>query len=381
MLYLDNSATTKPFSEVLQTYRTAAETFFGNPSSLHRLGGQAEHLMQQARKQTAALLGVSDQEIIFTSGGTESNNMAVKGAAFAGMKHGRHILTSAIEHPSVLEAVKQLTEHFQFEATILPVDENGMVSIEDVKNSLRDDTVLVSIMHVNNEIGSIQPIKEIGRILAEHPRAKFHVDHVQGAIKVPLSFKDCHIDFCSLSAHKFHGLKGTGILYGRKGAALLPLLSGGSQEYTHRSGTENTPGIAAAAKALRLAKEMYGGRLDKIKETKLEIMKAVQGIEGTVLNTAFEGTAPHIVNFSVPGIKAETLVHYLEKKEIYVSTTSACSSRLEAESKTVLAAGKGQELAKSTIRISLSYEHTPELVPALAEALREGIYHLKKVTR
>ncbi|MFY4774580.1 cysteine desulfurase family protein [Metabacillus sp. RGM 3146] len=381
MLYMDNSATTKPFPEVLDTYRQVSETFFGNPSSLHKLGGQAEHLIQQARKQVSNILDTKEEEIIFTSGGTEGNNMAIKGIALAHMNRGRHIIISSIEHPSVIEACKQLEKFFHFEITMLPVNQAGFVQIDDLKQSLRDDTILVSIMHVNNELGTIQPVEEIGRLLSDRPNTFFHIDHVQGAAKVPLNIKMSQADLCTMSAHKFHGLKGTGILFVKKGVELLPLHSGGSQERGYRSGTENTAGIVAAAKALRMASEKYKEKKRMLEETKSSLMNALEKLDGIVLNTISTGTAPHIVNFSVPGIKPEVLVHQLEEKDIYLSTTSACSSRQNAVSQTLLAAGKGEEIARSVLRISLSFEHSPEIVPYLVKTIEQSIQHLKKVTR
>lgn len=381
MLYLDNSATTKPFPEVLDTFRHVSEMFYGNPSSLHKMGGQAEHLIQQARKQISSILGTREEEIVFTSGGTEGNNMAIKGIAFAQMHRGRHIIISSIEHPSVIEACKQLEKYFQFDITMLPVNQEGFIQIDDLKRSLRDDTILVSIMHVNNELGTIQPVEEIGKILSERPNTYFHVDVVQGAAKVPLNIKESCADLCTFSAHKFHGLKGTGFLFVKKGMDLLSLHSGGAQEKAFRSGTENTAGIVAAAKAFRMASEKYKEKKELLEETKNILMNGLENVNGVVLNTISHGTAPHIINFSVPGIKPEVLVHLLEENDIYLSTTSACSSRQNAVSPTLLAAGKGQEMARSVLRISLSFEHSPEIVPYLVRTIEQSIQHLKKVTR
>ena len=212
MIYFDNSATTKPFPEVIDSFVKVSADYFANPSSLHAFGGQAEKLLSQARTQAAKLLSVKSNELIFTSGGTEGNNLAVKGSALFYKNRGKHVITTEIEHPSVKEPFKQL-EAIGFDVTCIPVDSNGRVNVTDIEQAIRHDTILVSVMHVNNEVGSIQPIKEIGRLLQNYPKIVFHVDHVQGIGKVPLKLNECHIDLCTISAHKFHGLKGTGLLY------------------------------------------------------------------------------------------------------------------------------------------------------------------------
>ncbi|WP_338777618.1 cysteine desulfurase family protein [Metabacillus sp. FJAT-52054] len=381
MLYLDNSATTKPYPEVLASYIQVTNDFFGNPSSLHKMGSMAENLMRQARKQTANLLGAEEDEIVFTSGGTEANNLAIKGTAFMKMHRGKHIIVSAVEHPSVMEACLQLEKDFGFDLTILAVNEEGRVSPSQLENEIREDTILVSVMHVNNEVGTIQPIEEIGALLEEYPNISFHTDHVQGAAKIPLDLKGAGIDLCSLSAHKFHGLKGTGILYVRKGIRLTPLLSGGEQENHYRSGTENVPGIAAAAKALRMAKEDYARLGKALEETKMQVMKRLSTMEGVVLNTTKGHSAPHIIHFSVPGIKSEVLVHRLEESGIYVSTTSACSSKKSLPSKTLLAMGKSKEEAESGIRISLDIHTDRSQLETMFTALEQAIKHIMKMKR
>ena len=229
MIYFDNSATTKPYQEVLDSFLKVSSTYFGNPSSLNGLGSQAEKLLTQAREQVADLLNVKTTEVFFTSGGTESNNLAVKGTALMHKQRGRHLITSSIEHPSVSKAMEQLEEN-GFEVTYLPVDNQGRVYIGDVEKAIRNDTILVSIMHVNNEVGTIQPIKEIGNLLKKYPHVLFHVHAVQGMGKIHLKLHGFGVDLCSLSAHKFHGLKGTGALFIREGIKLAPLLSGGEQE-------------------------------------------------------------------------------------------------------------------------------------------------------
>lgn len=379
MLYLDNSATTKPYEEVIETYNQVALKFFGNPSSIHTLGVQAEQLLTKARKQVASLLGAQEGEIIFTSGATEGNNMAIKGAAFALKHKGNHIITSAIEHPSVSETVKQLEEHFGFDVTIISVDENGFINPDDVEKAIRQDTILVSCMHVNNETGAIQPIEEIGKRLKKYRHIYFHVDHVQGVCKVPLDLKKANVDLCTISGHKFHALNGTGVLFVRENRSILPLFSGGSQEKTFRPGTEHLAGAVSLAKGLRLAMQHYVQNKEQMENTKRYLIEQLKSIEGVTINSPDQNVAPHIVNFSVPGIKAEVLVHMLEEEEIYVSTTSACSSRVSSVSKTLLAMGKSQAVAESSIRVSLTDEHNEAHMDEFVVKLKANIKKLKNV--
>lgn len=380
MIYFDNSATTKPKKEVLDTFYKVAENYFGNPSSVHHLGLQAENLLSQARNQIATLLKTDEQEIIFTSGGTEGNNFIIKGVAEKYRNRGHHMITTMIEHPSVLNTCIQL-ENNGFDVTYLPVDETGRVRVEDVKKALRKDTILVSIMHVNNEIGSVQPIEKIGELLKNHPKTLFHVDHVQGVTKVPLDFHESNVDFASISSHKFHGLKGTGAIYIRKGLKLAPLLAGGGQERGFRSGTENLAGIVAMAKALRLGMLDYEAKIDTMMDVRDFLINELQLIEGVTMNTPKQNTSPHIINFSVQGFKAEVLVHELEQHGLYVSTTSACSSRTNEPSRTILAMGLGEERATTSIRISLSFDNTMEEAKQAVAIIKQSIKNLKPVMR
>ncbi|WP_243291037.1 cysteine desulfurase family protein [Bacillus sp. FJAT-47783] len=379
MLYLDNSATTKPYPQVIDTYRQVSESFFGNPSSIHKLGIQAEQLLTKARKQVASLLHIQEREVIFTSGATEGNNLALKGAAFALKEKGNHIITTTIEHPSVSEATKQLKEQFGFDITYVPVDENGFVTVEQIEKEIRDDTIIVSCMHVNNEIGTIQPINEIGNMLKKYRNIVFHVDHVQGVCKVPLNIREANIHLCTISGHKFHALNGTGVLFIRDKTPLVPLFSGGSQENTLRPGTESLAGAVSLAKGLRLALQQYEQNKQKLFEVKKYLLKLLDQMDDVVINTPKHHSAPHIINFSIPGIKAEVLVHMLEEHDIYVSTTSACSSKLKSTSKTLLAMGRSQAVAESSIRVSLSYEHTKEDMEKFSIVLTDSIQKLKKI--
>ncbi|MFD2972904.1 cysteine desulfurase family protein [Peribacillus deserti] len=381
MIYFDNSATTKPYKEVLDSFMKVSENFFGNPSSLHSLGAASEKLLSKSRQQIADLLQVKESEVLFTSGGTEGNNLAVKGTALIHAKRGKHMITTAVEHPSVLEAFRQLSEEFDFDVTYLEVDSQGRISAKDLLRSLRSDTILVSVMHVNNEVGTLQPIQEIGNILSKYPKVIFHVDYVQGAGKVPLDIKKCKIDLLTISAHKFHGLKGSGVLYIRDGVHISPLFSGGSQEWKFRSGTENVAGIVAMAKALRMTMEMRDREISKMIKVRNQLKEGLNKIEGTVINSPEKDSAPHILNFSIPGLKSEVFVHALEEKNIFVSTTSACSSKRKTISSTVLAMFKDEARAESTVRISLSYHNTAAEAESVIAAAKEAIIKLREVMR
>lgn len=346
------------------------ETYFGNPSSLHQKGLEAENVLKQARLVAARYLGCKPSEILFTSGGTESNNAAIKGVAFQYQGRGKHIVTTSIEHPAVYDVCKQL-ESFGFSVTFLPVDRDGRVSVEDVKKAVRDDTILVSVMHVNNELGTIQPIAEIGEWLKQFPKTLFHVDAVQSFGKLPLRVKEWGIDLASISAHKFHGPRGTGILFKREGLIIQPLLMGGGQEGGFRSGTENLPAVAGMAKAIRMLAEEGKRDADRLSELTRHLREGLSSISGCVINTPAEGSAPHIVNVSFPGMKAEVVLHALEERGFLVSTKSACSSKADEPSRVLTATGMDREQALSAIRISLGRENTAEEVEKFIAAVRE----------
>ena len=378
MIYFDNSATTKPYPEVIDAFVKVSSEYFGNPSSLHGIGGQAEKLLSHAREQMAGLLNVRKSEVYFTSGGTESNNLAIKGTAFRYNRRGRHLITTSIEHDSVKKAMEQL-EQIGFEVTYLPVDHNGIVRVEDVQKALRNDTILISVMYVNNEVGSIQPIQEIGKLLKGYPKTLFHVDAVQAVGKLPIDLKNSGVDLCSISAHKFHGLKGVGALLIREGVRIAPLLSGGGQEFTMRSGTENVAGAVAMAKALRMTMERYEPGVSKMENIQGILMEGLSMVPDIQIHTPDVQAAPHIINFSVQSIKSETFIHALEQKEIYVSTTSACSSKRKTPSRTLLAMGVPKYLAERAIRLSLSYENTNEEARKFISAVKQVANQLGKV--
>lgn len=380
MIYLDNSATTKPLPEVMDSFVKVSKEYFGNPSSLHGIGGQAEKLLSQARSQVTQLLSVKQKEIYFTSGGTEGNNLAIKGIAFAYKDRGKHLITTTIEHASVRESFKQL-ESMGFEVTEIPVDSNGRVHVVDIEKAIRPDTILVSVMHVNNEVGTIQPIDEIGQLLKRYPKVLFHVDHVQGIGKVPLDLNESHVDLCTISAHKFHGLKGNGLLFVRDGVMIHPLFTGGSQEGKVRSGTENVAGVVCMSKALRLILDKLQTELEQLRKVSNELRKGLEKIDGIVINTPEKFAAPHILNFSVPHVKSEVFVHALEEKDIFVSTTSACSSKQKTISNTLVAMGIPEERAGSAIRVSLSYYNTLDEVKKVLSAVEQTVEGLRKVMK
>lgn len=377
LIYLDNSATTKPYPEVLESFEKVTSQFFANPSSIHQFGARAEHLLAKARQQAAAILNVKTDEVIFTSGGTEGNNMAIKGIALQHQARGKHIITSMIEHPSVYDTCQSL-EDLGFEISYLPVNEAGVISLTDLKNAIREDTILISIMHVNNELGSIQPIQQIGDIAKAHPKLYFHVDHVQGFSKVPLDIKNSGIDLCTISGHKIHGLKGNGILYIKEGTSIFPLFHGGGQEGVYRSGTENTAGIVSMVKALRMSQDQMASYLENLTALKKYVMDELQKIEGVLINTPVH-SAPHIVNISVPGLKPEVMIHSLGEKGIALSTKSACSSKHLDESRVLSACGYHEGRSKSALRISLSYDTTKEELTIFINKFTETINQLKEV--
>ncbi|SFM16539.1 cysteine desulfurase family protein [Salibacterium qingdaonense] len=376
MVYLDNSATTKPWPEVLDAYYKVASDYFGNPSSLHHPGVEAETLLSKGRASVAQLLNVNAEEIVFTSGGTESNNTAIKGIAMEHQERGKHLITSSVEHPSVMQAFQAL-ESFGFDVTYVDVDQEGRVSVEDVLHAVREDTILVSIIHVNSELGTINPVEDIAQALTAFPKLFFHTDHVQGAGHVPLNLQG--VDLCTISAHKIHGLKGTGVLFVRRGTSLSPLFHGGSQEQQYRAGTENVPGITAMAKALRLSeneRQQQNGRLEHLKQN---LIHRLQDLEGAVVNTPQRGSAPHIVNVSFPGMKPEVLVQELTRNHIHVSTKSACSSKLQEPSAVLLAAGVGMERASSAIRASFSHDTKEREVDEFVRILQKAVSEMMLV--
>ncbi|UJW58640.1 cysteine desulfurase family protein [Salipaludibacillus agaradhaerens] len=379
MIYFDNSATTLPYKEVVDTFAKVSIDYFGNPSSLHPIGKASEQLMEQARKRVAALLNVNASEIVFTSGGTEGNNLAIKGAAYQHRSRGNHIITTGIEHSSSYEVCKHL-EKEGFLVTYLIPDKNGCVSASDVRKALTDKTILVSVIHVNNELGSIQPVEEIGSLLAEYPKVLFHVDHVQGVTKVPINFQRANIDLCTISAHKFHGLPGNGVVIVRDNVKLVSLFSGGNQQAGYRAGTENVAGIVAMTKALRITLDEAEKGTDHLQQMSHWLEEELMKIDGVIINSPAE-RAPHILNFSIPGLKPEVVVQALAERDVYVSTKSACSSKKNAPSRILVAAGFEEKQANSAIRLSFSFSNTKEEASVFLEKLKEVVATMKKVVK
>lgn len=377
MIYLDNSATTKPDPSVVQSFLQVTEKFFGNPSSIHELGAEVEKLQTRAREQAANLLKVKPQEIIFTSGGTEGNNLAIKGIALKYMNRGKHIITTEIEHPSVYETCKSL-QKFGFRVTFLPVNERGIIDVQQLEKAITDETILVSVMHVNNEIGSIQPIAEVGQILKKYPKTFFHVDAVQALGKVPIELQNSGIDLCTFSGHKIHGLKGTGILFVKEGTSLYPLLHGGNQEFGIRSGTENVAGNVSIVRALRLILERQQTEIDRLKRLREKLFRTLSSMEYVYMNSPEDG-APHILNVSVPGLKPEVVIHALYEKSATISTQSACSSKQQDESRILLACGYTKDRTTSGLRISLSYHNTEEDIDEFIDIFEQTIRELKEI--
>jgi cysteine desulfurase len=380
MIYLDNSATTAPNEEVLKTYLTVSKQFFGNASSLHRLGVESEKVLNRSRALMAELLEVAPSSILFTASGTESNNLAIKGTLLSSFQKGTHLITTASEHASVNETFKWL-ETNGYHVTYLPVDEYGCLSLKELEQAITKETSLVSISHVNNETGTIQPVEEIGALLAGYPQVRFHVDHVQGAGKVPLSIKKAKIDLLTMSAHKFHGLKGTALLYIRPHLQLTPLLHGGDQEFGYRGGTEHVAGAAAMAKAYKMELERSKNEKQKLSRLRNRLVEYANASNALVLNSDPEHGAPHIINFSAPGYKPEVIIQELAEQEIYVSTQSACSSKQLEPSRVLLAMGKTEEIASSAIRISLSYETTDQEIDVFISAMDTLLPRIRKVVK
>lgn len=380
MLYWDYAAASPPYEEVVQTMEQIMKLHYANPSSLHRPGAEADRLITRSREVCAAALGVQPQEILFTSGATESNNLAVKGAALQYRSRGRHIVTTEIEHPSVYESCLQL-KSLGWEVTFVTPDSTGVVDPAQVAAAVRRDTVLVSVMHVNNETGAVQPLREIGsRIKAANHRTLFHVDGVQGYGKLETQIKEWQADLYSLSPHKVRGPRGVGILYVKEGVTLFPLLTGGSQEQGVRAGTENVAAVVASAKAIRMSGERREVFNQQILPLRNRLLDFVSGIPEFTVNSS-RGGAPHIVHFSYPAVNGEVMARKLEELGMTVSTRSACSSRLAEPSRVLLSMGRNTAEALGGVRISLGDSHTEADVAALEQALLTAVQALKIVER
>ena len=380
--YLDNSATTKVSENVTNLMVKVMMEDYGNPSSLHMKGVEAEKYIKESKDIIAKLLKVDAKEIIYTSGGTESNNLAIIGAAMANKRAGNRIITSSIEHPSVLATMKYLEDN-GFEVIYLPVDSNGVVDMEALKEAMTKETILVSVMHVNNEIGAIEPVSEISKYIKSiNPEVVFHVDAIQSFGKLVVQPKKMGIDLLSVSGHKIHGPKGVGFLYASSKVKLKPVIFGGGQQKGMRSGTENVPGIAGIGLAAREAYENFEEKISKMIELKDYFIDRVTSIENVTVNSSkgAEG-APHIISVSFLGVRSEVMLHSLEDKEIYISSGSACSSNKPSVSATLKGIGLKPEQIDSTVRFSLSYDTTKEELDYAVDTVAGMIELLRKFTR
>lgn len=379
MIYFDNAATTQVYPDVLKTYTEVASKIWGNPSSLHSLGSQASRILEASRKQIADLLGKKSSEIFFTSGGTEGDNWVIKGVAFERAHLGKHVIVSSIEHPAVKESALWLRSQ-GFEVELAPVTRDGFVDVEKLADLIRPDTILVSIMAANNEIGSIQPIKNISALLEKHPTVSFHVDAVQAIGKMPLvDFLTERVDFATFSGHKFHSVRGVGFIFAKEGKKISPLLTGGGQESDKRSTTENVAGIAATAKALRLVLDQFEAGQHRLLAMKKIILEELATYPDVTIFSQMEGFLPNILTFGIKNVRGEVTVHAFEDHQIYISTTSACSSKAGKPAGTLLAMGIPQKLAQTAVRISLDQENDMSQVEQFLTIFKQIYAQTQKV--
>ena len=379
MIYFDNAATTQVYPEVLKTYTEVSSKIWGNPSSLHSLGNQASRILEASRKQIADLLGKKSTEIFFTSGGTEGDNWVIKGVAFERAHLGKHIIVSSIEHPAVKESALWLRSQ-GFEVDLAPVTRDGFVDMEKLADLIRPDTILVSIMAANNEIGSIQPIEDISALLEKHPTVSFHVDAVQAIGKMPLAdFLTDRVDFATFSGHKFHSVRGVGFIFAKEGKKISPLLTGGGQESDKRSTTENLAGIAATAKALRLVLDQFEAGQKRLLAMKKVILDELATYPDVTIFSQMEDFLPNILTFGIKNVRGEVTVHAFEDHQIYISTTSACSSKAGKPAGTLLAMGIPQKLAQTAVRISLDQENDMSQVEQFLTIFKQIYAQTQKV--
>ena len=379
--YFDNAATTRCCEEAAEFVMQALVRDYGNPSSMHAKGVEAEKRVKDAAAAIASTLKASPKEILFTSGGTESNNLAIFGTANAHKRRGNHIITTAVEHAAVLAPCEQLKK-MGFDLTVLPVDETGRIRIEELEAALRPETILVSVMYANNEIGTLMPVSEIGSIIHEKSEALFHVDAIQGYGKCLIVPKKAGIDLMSVSSHKFHGPKGAGFLYVREGTRIEPLIYGGGQQNGMRSGTDNVPGITGMAAAAREACRDLGGKREHLYALKARLFEHLCGMEGVFLNGPdIADGVPHIMDVSFTGIRSEVLLHALEEKGVYVSAGSACSSHKRRPGGTLTAIGLPSERIESALRFSFCRDNTFEEVDYAAQQITQLLPMLRRYQR
>ncbi|MCI9024193.1 MAG: cysteine desulfurase [Dorea sp.] len=381
-VYLDNSATTRAYECVGELVKKVMCEDYGNPSSMHAKGVAAEQYIKEAKETFAKLLKVKDKEIFFTSGGTESDNLALRGVAWANQRAGKHLVTTAIEHPAIINTMRHLEEE-GFRVTYLPVDRYGRVKLDALKEALCEDTILVSVMYVNNEVGSVQPVQEAaGIVKAYNKNILFHVDAVQGFGKYRIYPKKLKVDLCSISGHKIHGPKGTGVLYIDENVKIRPIVFGGEQQKNVRSGTENVPGIAGISLAARTIYQDLDVKVAQMRRLKQRFIKGVCRIEDTAVHGLYDETsAPHIISVGFAGIRSEVLLHALEEKGIYVSSGSACSSNHPQVSGVLKGIGARQEFLDATLRFSMSEFTTSEEIDYTLDTLYNIVPKLRRYTR
>nr|WP_106790244.1 cysteine desulfurase family protein [Massilistercora timonensis] len=381
-VYLDNSATTRTYDSVGDLVRKVMCEDYGNPSSMHAKGVTAEHYIKEAKETLAKLMKVQDKEIFFTSGGTEGDNLALMGVARANRRRGNHLITSAIEHPAVINTMRHLEEE-GYRVTFLPVDRYGRIRLDDLKEALCEDTILVSVMYVNNEVGSVQPIAEAASIVKAYNKdILFHVDAVQGFGKYRIYPRKLNVDLCTISGHKIHGPKGIGALYVGSHVKIQPIVFGGEQQKNVRSGTENVPGIAGLGLAAKLIYQELDEKVARMRELKAHFIEGVQEIQDITIHGLYDETsAPHIISVGFAGIRSEVLLHALEEKGIYVSSGSACASNHPQISGVLKGIGAGQEYLDATLRFSMSEFTTLEEIDYTLETLYNIVPVLRKYTR
>ena len=380
-VYFDNSATTKVYDEVIDVVVKTMREDYGNPSSMHLKGLDAEHLVSKSAETISKVLKCLPEEIVFTSGGTESNNMAIIGTALAKKRTGKHIVVSSVEHASV-SSVMQFLIREGYEVTYIPSDEHGIVSPEAFANAVREDTILVSCMHINNEIGSIMPIREIGKaVKTKNPNLYFHVDAIQSFGKIEAIPKNLGADLMSVSGHKIHGPKGSGFLYIKKGTLIRPIIYGGGQQKNMRSGTENVPAIAGLGVAVEKTFNNFEEKINHIKAVRDRLVNGLTAIDEVYTNSDIEKGAPHIASISFVGVRAEVMLHTLEDKGIYVSSGSACSSNKSKESAVLSAIGLDKKRLESTLRFSFGEDNTEEEVDYTIKTINELLPMLRHYVR
>ena len=379
MIYFDNAATTQTQPEVIKTYTEVATKIWGNPSSLHNLGTQATRILEASRRQIAELLGKESKEIFFTTGGTDGENWVIKGVAFEKAHLGKHIIVSAIEHPAVKESALWLKTQ-GFEVDLAPVNTQGFVDVSALETLIRPDTTLVSVMAVNNEIGAIQPIQEISHLLADKPTISFHVDAVQAIGMVPMEqYLTDRVDFASFSGHKFHSVRGVGFVYIKAGKKIAPLLTGGGQESDKRSTTENVAGIAATAKALRLTLDKAADSQKQLAAMKQILVDELSKYQDVTIFSGMENFVPSILTFGIKNIRGEVIVHAFEDHQIYISTTSACSSKAGKPAGTLIAMGVPQKLAQTAVRVSLDGDNDMGQIEQFLTIFKQIYHNTQKV--